>query len=598
MSDLEAQVVAMLRRRAADITPPSDGDEPPQPAIDAGARAESPPTDETSRTAGRRPRRRPLLIGAAAITFAAVALVAGAIAGLLAVGDDRPTLTAAGAAPEPSTGDGPPVAEPGDSAGTQASRPVSDPTVDEVLAGLPEHLDAHRGSLVFTEPGIGTVDELVDAYLADRLPDLPVEVRRVDGDGRLTLFRWSVDAADVSVGGSVLTRHGDGQVGVVAATTDGVTMTVDRTLELVTVDLTVGGMASLPDAMATVDVLDTGGAPVEGAPLPGGLGPSDQRPFGTAGWIGDGPPAEVPVDHEPIVVRARHVGGTFVSLVEYPVESVGFATACGSLPPVTIGVGDLLEPLADGPAPASDRPALPNQVVWHHRGPTASVEIRWPPDPAIVGRFDVDAQPDGSVSVTIEPSGSADGPSTRSTVVPIDPGGAGGCELVEITVVGEASTVDWWGGALSAMWSFGMPLDISELDPALGPEGIDGGSDGGGLDTDGDGRGDLVVDTIRVEAAPRVAEAGSCDGLPDAPPRRGEATDTIWDSPTSVLVTTLDSINPTLDPPLPTDGYTEVIVDDDHISYVIGAVADPIVVIDAERAGDGWRLAGWEAAPC
>ncbi|MEM9562443.1 MAG: hypothetical protein AAGA93_07510 [Actinomycetota bacterium] len=596
MSDLEAQVVAMLRRRAGDIAAPADGDEPALPDASDGSRTDATPArgrGPERRTA----RRRTVLVGATVASVAVVAVVAGVIAALVSVDGERPTLTAAGTGGEPSTGSGSPATDTGDDATTATppptTPPLPDPTLDEVLAGLPERIDVRRGSLVFTDPGLGTVDQVVDAYLADRLPDLPVEVRRIEGDGRLTLFRWSVEAANVSVRGSVVTRYGDFVPGVVAATTDGVTMTVDRRLDVVTAEVVVTDPRSFVDAMAVADVLDIGGAPVAGAPVPDGLGPSGQRPFGTAGSIGDGPAIEVPVGPQAIIVRAQHVGGTLLSLIEYPIESVGFAAACGATPPVTIAVGDLLEPIADGPAPGSDRSALANQSVWHHAGPGASVEIRWPADPTLVGRLGPDDVGDGgSIGFVDSPDGASD-TAWSSHVIGSISGAAGECGLVEITAIGDRTTVDWWGGALSAMWSFGLPLDISELDPALGPEGI--GGDDPGSD---DGGAELVVDTIRADAAPLVAEAGSCDGLPDAPPRRGGATDTIWDAPTSALVTTIDAANAENDPPLPATGYTEVVIDDDTISYVIGTPTDPTVVVNVERSGVGWRLAGWEASPC
>jgi len=96
--------------------------------------------------------------------------------------------------------------------------------------------------------------------------------------------------------------------------------------------------------------------------------------------------------------------------------------------------------------------------------------------------------------------------------------------------------------------------------------------------------------------APTVAATGSCDGLPDAPPRTGTWTGAESDTPARALADFLAS--PRLaDPALPTGGYTEMITTDSTISYVVD-VDDPLIVITVTQTEGGWTITEWSAAAC
>jgi hypothetical protein len=94
-----------------------------------------------------------------------------------------------------------------------------------------------------------------------------------------------------------------------------------------------------------------------------------------------------------------------------------------------------------------------------------------------------------------------------------------------------------------------------------------------------------------------VAVTGSCDGLPDAPPRAGSGTGVV-----SHLASAAgrfaggDGVDDGSAPS--TTGYTEVAIDESTISYVFPGDRTPIVVIDATRTSGGWTVERWSAAPC
>jgi hypothetical protein len=615
--DIEALLREMLNRRAADI--PADttaGDGLAPRPLPTGAPAPVIPLTTAQPALGRR--------GGIWAAAAVLLVLAGGVAvGLRAWLDDG-----ADAGPQPAarvetgdvddTSDGASGDQPG--ADSPGSGPADDgPAIEvaDIISRLPPGVDPLNGSTLWLpEVSINDPEVAATDYLALRLPGLPVTVDLVSQTETLYAFSWEIEPDDSQdlqeLGGFILVRADPDRVGVVAATTDGVTVeTVQRT--------TTGLAASVRDdrhdlADLYADVTDLVGAlvvdPEAAPPLPGS--PTDPV-FGTAGWTSStNPEAEtlaLEISGEypnlPLALRLQHVGGTWLTITEFVVDPVE-ATPCGDEPPVTIAVGDRLGPLTTGPTAGSPIDPLPGQGVWHHPGTADSlataVEIRWPPDHSITGRLGVDGFGPPSSDGSTPSLQLASSPGAWQSVVTLDPGvdRSDPCGLVQFTVIGDPEIAKWWSGALAAMWSFGVPLDLGspDLDPIYG---ID--PDGGLADAD-DGETSLVIGTVVAEPPVLPAE-GTCDGAPLAPPERGQPG--VTGASAEAALEAFVSAQGAIDPPLPTGGYARYEqADSDTVTFVIADADGPLVVITVERTGTGtgdgdgdeWTVTQWEVAAC
>jgi len=620
--EVETLVTEMLTRRASDIADDPEAATRPLPALSAH-RAETPDLRHGGRRRGVTGWPRQLSIAAAILVVGGGAV---AVASQIGGGDQSPGATArieAATADEPQDDPADPGAAAGDAVGDEAGDGVVDgpvgPTLEEALATLPDGFDPATGSTLWLDED--TTDPLAaaESYLADRLPDLPVELAPIDEDGTLFLFRWSVtgDAQDLDgIVGWVLVRLDPERAGVVASSTEGIAWgPIVRADGRVTVSV-----GNEFDGELYADVTDLRGQPVPGSPSPDGQGPADIRPFGTAGLTdgADRLDLDVPVGPWPVAVRLQHVGGTWISIAEVVVESTGFATSCGPEPPVSIEVGDRLGPLEPGPSGGSSIEPVEGQMVWHHQATDDSlqtaVEVRWPPDPVLAGRFTLDSfGPDATAVVAVGPSAPGTRPFPRVTdqqhgIVALGPGSADDpCALVQLSVLGDPPTAEWWAGALTAQWSFGFPLTVAgpDLDPRSNPSDL--GSDESGLEVDlesDDEGGGLVVRVVEADPAdvPRVPARGSCDGLPDDPPRTGIGPGEGFPRARDALAA-LVALPPSesgIDPPLPNGGYVEYVgvEADEPKRYAIGPDEAAYVLVEVELVDGAWQVVRWEAAPC
>lgn len=152
---------------------------------------------------------------------------------------------------------------------------------------------------------------------------------------------------------------------------------------------------------------------------------------------------------------------------------------------------------------------------------------------------------------------------------------------MQIDVYAPPATAEAWSGALIAQWAFGFPLNLPDVELETQPlEDVDL---------------PLIVGTIDGVEPPTIAETGSCDGLPDDPPRSGQGSSATFAQPSEALeafVTGADQ-----DPAFPVVGYTEFVTSADSRSYVLDP-ADPVVVVEVEKVADEWRVMGWTAAAC
>lgn len=593
MNDIEERVKEMLKRRSQDIGPYPNDLQPPRPDSPNGSLLEAPAASAHTRL-GEMPRLLP------ALSLAAVAVALVLVGGILVAtrGDDgasiaagegqrietEPDTEADATQPVGGSGDG---TDDGDGVPTEPPAP----TIEDFLAGFPAAVNLVSGATIHTDFGVTGAEGQAASYLAKRLLDLPASVTQIDSDGTMTLFRWSVSEADIDEAGLVLVRGGGGDHAVVAATTDGIELVdAERSLDTIEVSITDRRGEDL-----VVDINTLYGRPIPGVANPDGIGPVDAPIFGTAGFTeGDRIDVALSTDSQTAVVLAQNIGGTMLTVLEFPLDSVGFVDICGSEPPLTIDVGSLLGPLENGPAPQASTAPLANQQVWHYPGAETSIEIRWPADPKRIGRVDPSTIGD-SKALSFARSGMEPGGDhvlavlepPRSDSAVLDP-----CSILQFSVLGDPAAVDWWSTALSGELSFGLPLTIADLDPAIGPDG--GGDSGEGAPSD-----ELVTGTVEVDAAPRLPETGSCDGLPNDPPRAGQGSpsDPPQTDSRAALEVFLDGTGRRLDPPLGTTGYTELIIDDQNLSYVYPSV-DPVVVVNVQLGPGGWQVTNWEASPC
>ena len=242
-------------------------------------------------TTGR--SRRPLLLAAAAlVVVAAIGL------GLAVRGDDGGSSVGPADTPAPTT--------------PAPTVPTPDPAPTPP-GSLPAGFDPATASALFRAPG--EVGEVVDAYFADRYDaagtlafDLPVV------DGRQAVVRWRVsgDLEGVIAAGDVLLREDADGWAVVASTIDDIDLSgVSHRGGRVTGPVTKTSLQSL-----ALDVLGADGEPVDGSPLPGTSGSTGR--FGTAAMGTDlgTLDVDVPVDGEPVVLRAMLVGGSILGVAE------------------------------------------------------------------------------------------------------------------------------------------------------------------------------------------------------------------------------------------------------------------------------------------
>jgi hypothetical protein len=167
------------------------------------------------------------------------------------------------------------------------------------------------------------------------------------------------------------------------------------------------------------------------------------------------------------------------------------------------------------------------------------------------------------------------------------------CDLLQLSVLGDPDTVEWWTTALSREWSAGLALSVADLDPATNPSSATGEVESTELVV-------AAIEDVAPADLPRVAATGSCDGLPDDPPRAGPGPDVGFGTAREALAGFVADEGRAQDPPLPDVGYTEYwsTGGDDARSYVHGFDDTTVVVIDVERIDGSWQVARWEAAPC
>lgn len=156
----------------------------------------------------------------------------------------------------------------------------------------------------------GDPEDVAAAYFADRL-EIPVEVSRwvvATGSADAT---WVVVESEerAPITGTIHLRLVDDRWTVWEVMTDGVELHDLRHEG----DRVRGTISQRPNGVA-VDVLTLDGEPVPGAPYPDRWRVGD-RPYGTAAEGLDAH-VDVPVDHQPVLVRASIVRGTLVSITE------------------------------------------------------------------------------------------------------------------------------------------------------------------------------------------------------------------------------------------------------------------------------------------
>lgn len=608
-AEVERQVTAMLVRRAEDIGPEHDGPALP-PVASGSARAIGPTTPD---------RPRPRRLAPPMMTAGAALVVLLGVGGLVWFTDRPPsesplTVEAGGDEPSATGSTGSTGEDRADDAGPGAPLDGdTTATLADVVETLPENFDLDGRSALWVGAGDETDPERAAAgYLADRLPDLSVEILATDSEARgedreLHLIRWQLAEDEIQdlagVGGWVIVALDSERAGVVAATTDGTTLT--------TLDRTDGQLSVVAtdewDEDLVADVTDLWGQPVPQSPDPTGLGAPDLPPFGTAGSsAGDRLTIETEIPPWPVAIRIQHVGGTWLSITEAVVEPTAFARSCGADPPVAIEVADRLGPLVAGASGRSSLDPIPEQGVWHHPATEASkqtaVEVRWPPDPSLAGRLPLESfGPDQTATMAVGPSIISSDPRRRitgqsHTIIAVGPEPATDpCHLVQLSVLGDPATADWWAGAFAGQRSFGLPLGVAgpDLDPLIGPD--------GGAGPDESRPEELVVDVVEqvaLDAVPRVPATGSCDGLPDDPPRRGTDPGPVRPLAEAALIDFLTTTGSTLDPPLPTSGYVEYRTTGGSSIYIVPSGETAITTVTVELVDDGWRVAGWEAARC
>jgi hypothetical protein len=248
-------------------------------------------------------------------------------------------------------------------------------------AGLPTWFDGRTAPPIFAADG--SAMEVARAYMADRMPDIAVEL---DGAGgldpetgqvrvtwrRAALFSdTGLDDDDIAARyqGQVLLRAFSGRAGfaVIAATTDGVDLSAITIEEGIAAGLVTGEHVD----QLFADVVHADGTPLAGSGPPVGDTP---QPFGSAGR-GTGTLELRPVPlSDGATLRVRMVGGTFLSISELAldVQAIERSTTTTSSSPsqttttTTQSASDPVAPWAGAALPASAAPATVE--AWRSEG--------------------------------------------------------------------------------------------------------------------------------------------------------------------------------------------------------------------------------------
>lgn len=594
MSRIQRDVRDMLHRRSLDIV----GDE----ARGVASRA---PATETKRIAAA----------------AAVAIGLGAFAWMVVADADDPVDLSTDPAPtipsatEPTPTTTGPSPEPADAEGIHGAPPPS-PTSWRDL--LPRGFVPETAMSIFREepaPGSGspaelaTVHSTVDAYLADRAPLLiapsgarpPAVYTTIEDTGRLAAVHYAVPVDARWEHGVVVVRTDfDAHYSVVAAVSANVGITdVQRNAVGV-----VGLVRSEGLDLLAADVLDLDRVPVPTAPHPEGL-TGIEPVFATAGSVQPSRPGEAaptleldipvdPSDGRPVIVLLRHVGGTWLSITEFALRPTAYSSSCpGSQAPVDVNFGPWFSTIAGGSLPGSHWPLVDNQSRSHLIGEHASVEMFWPPNPEWLDTV--------ARSGPAEPQGVSAYFAVGETALlgtGTDP-----CDYVQLSFTGEPIVVERWTSAVSSMYSFGVPVSLADFGPEqmLAEAAV---SDDFGDAAGNEASEDLVVAVEEAAAElPSVPPTGSCDGLPDSPPRVGQGQSSWTTSPRAALEAllveqTLQLEAEQIDVIFPTTGFIELTNDGDVVAYVLRSTDLVTGVVEIQTDGSRWRVSRWESSAC
>ena len=457
------------------------------------------------------------------------------------------------------------------------------------IAGLPDLADLSGAFLLRSDLRSSDPVLLAERYLDVNWGFAP-ELTLMETIDDLAAVRW--ETAD-SGAGYVLVAVGDRPQGsgVVAVVADDITVTA---AERSVLDFK-AEVQEASSGLIAADVLDLDRQVVASTPSPETYSDSRGRVFGTAGSSTDGTlSVDVEIVSAPIIVRIQTLseetdaGYEAGAVTEFVVRSPGFAAACGAEAPLTIDVGAALGPLAPGPAPDSPNNALTGQQVWHYRGESASVEIRWPADPYVGDRADTQIWWTESV-------GGTDGMVAADVATVIDSPAEGACSTVQLSLFGRANVVEWWTGALIGQRGAGVPLQLASLAPDPVSQNEPSGDELSGGDA-------LVADEVQVvEEFPVVPQAGTCDGLPDAPPRSGQGDGTQYEAAELALEALVVGLLPD-GSALPQSGYTAYRSSstDKRIVFALpsGHGAGALAVIEVLESDGRWTVDTWTVAAC
>ena len=553
LDEFEAEVRRMLRRRAADIDDRIPVGGAPVP--------------------GRTQRR----LSVAAVA-AALVVILGIGVGAVLFGRttaDRATteVLATGeqsmdgqSGSESSDDETDPLTDQADSDTDRASTsPLThDAALASAMAVLPSGFDPATSPAVFVDRSTSDADRVATRYLAERWSFEPSTLVAVDGGDELVVYRWS----DADAAGLVVVRPSPSAVEVVAATTDGVAVSgLERTVDAVSI---------------IVDTALSTSIDAESRTMPGDR-------IGSGRIIVGGNKA-VTVPAGPIALVINLSAESPRVMVEFGSVPEAFGETCGVEPPISIDVGAMAGPMLDGPVIENLGPPIINQQVWHHRSEFADLEIRWPADPSLVAHLDISEETTSWSFDDNGRQGPIEGSPQGHALLKIDRPPEDPCAIVQITVDGEPDVAGWWAYALSAAWNFQFPLTIPEFNPDTG----DGGQ---GADTS---TGELIAGSMELDsiaAIPAIPEIGSCDGLPDAPPRSGPGSNDLHPDPASALAAFIDSGTPG-DPPITETGYTEISVDGVVVAYAFLDDQGVYTVIDLAESSEGWMVTGWTGSAC
>ncbi len=572
-SDFENEIRRMLQRRAADI--PSEG----EAAVGA---ANAGPPDGWDRWILAAAAALVLLIAAGAVLTQVRSR--SAVESIAAEDVEEISDDGSNDSPEP-TGS----AQSSTSTDANAADQLTpDQAWSAALAGLPPGFDPVSSPAVHIWFMADDVSSAAQFYMARRLsgaevdgPPPPsgeedsaaVDIAEVGQRDGVWLHRWESG----ELGGWLMQRFEYGNLVVVATTVDGVDVTsVERTVDELSLELTTAHAGQATVSLVTL---------------------SNRRIGETEVLTSEINLVERPVGPEVVVVAAGLEG--IDEIGRFAVRSAGFVAACdSSQPPISIDVGAHAGPLEPGPiSPGRPEPLL-NQQVWHHLGDRASLEIRWPATPSAMTEFDRDrwgesrsaqrGHPFFDGLSSEEPSEEFEG--TVVLVVADDPNDP--CSLVEVLIPGEAAVAAWWSTAISAEWQFELPLTIAEQDPAEAASVMNPNPP-----PQTDEPLDLIVERRELAAVPTIAETGSCDGDPEAGPQVGSGSEDVHPTAEEALMGFLAE-GPHGDPPIATNGYTEVVVD--GVTAAFALVWDDVAytVIHVENGPDGWAVDSWTAAAC